>query len=97
MKSYVIIGLAVALCTVLVFSGCKTGQGTYPLSSSNICGDGKVTGSEMCDTPGVYCDANPQPPCKHLDCASYSNKYSGGRLLCNSKCMYDISSCIRKR
>jgi len=100
MKSYVIISLAVALCAVLVFSGCKTGQGSYsptptPMASPPICGDGKVTGSEKCDTPGGYCD---QVQCKNVDCVSYDkNMYQGGRLKCGSDCKsYNTGECVPK-
>lgn len=50
-----------------------------------VCGNGKVEGAELCDKT----DLNKET-CKTLG----DGLYTGGSLLCTTKCTFDVSMCI---
>jgi hypothetical protein len=59
---------------------------TYSLDATDgSCGNGKVEGSELCDKTDLNSET-----CKTLG----DGLYTGGKLLCSSKCTFDVSMCL---
>jgi len=89
MNRAIALGLGLAL---MITSG-SCGEEDTPPSDAGVtvdagkasCGNGKVEGDELCDKT----DLNKET-CKTLG----DGLYTGGKLLCSSKCTFDVSMCI---
>lgn len=87
---------AIALCLgfglIVTFGSCveeatteNTGDSGVTYGGKGVCGNGKVEGDELCDTANLNSET-----CKTLG----DGLYTGGKLLCSSKCTFDVSMCI---
>ena len=57
--------------------------------AENICGDGMVTGEELCDGDNFMLDA--------FDCSEWSIRFESGKVKCNRNCSIDYSDCVLKK